>query len=245
MVLIQLLAHVLPICKVLRSKGGLKVLSARFKWLADTNEELIGDSKIRVVNRAMEVGPTNSANCPCWVTVFQFWKVPCILPIIFLTLWPGHIIRQTRHYDSAGVRNGQNVKVWRKSVTSKCPLPIRWDLSACVIALPGIRRCKEVDTIHTPRAVDPSTSFFWDFLKIPMVNFSVSATVSRNSFFASSSLMDQGKHIHDNITAHSIRGKWRKFGPWEAAIKYETLLITVSTVCLKTICKVNKVSKQN
>ena len=39
----------------------------------------------------------------------------------------------------------------------------------------------------------------------------------------------QGKYIKDEITAHDLRWlgeKWRKFGPWEAAIKCETLLIT-------------------
>ena len=46
------------------------------------------------------------------------------------------------------------------------------------------------------------------------------------------SLMYQGKYIRDKITAYSIGipgEKWRNFGPWQPAIKCETLLITKTT----------------
>ena len=106
------------------------------------NEILSQDSKNHAVDRAKSVGPTNSKRSRCWITLFQFCKVPRALSRKLMTLWLSN--SAARGFRCGSCRRLKMAKMSKnlpKQTSSKWPTPTSVRLvrvSGWVLRHPGM-----------------------------------------------------------------------------------------------------------
>ena len=211
--------------------------------LAEINGVSSRSSKIYAVCRLKKMGPTDRLRSRCSLFIFHFCKVPRALLGKSMALqekfdWAFWLLRAFVLFLQRSYRGTKNRPKW-PSTTSVRLL----HMSGWVAGHSGMLRGQ---SLASSACSGPVIIVHQGLLRRPVATVSVSATVSMDNqmfrdgsivaslcsyfFLLASPLWRTRENKHDKITAHGIKWpgeKWRNVGPWEAAIKWETPLITI------------------